>query len=101
VCPLVHHARFCSICQPFYTAAGDAALPSVYLAFACFMASAAMKWVRELSVNSAHVVGIHRVMAALVVIKSVWLAVSSFHWFVFAICCIAFPLFHSCINTSA
>jgi hypothetical protein len=48
------------------------------------MAAAAMKWVRELSLNAAHVVGIHRVMAALVVIKSVWLAASSFHWFVHA-----------------
>jgi hypothetical protein len=62
--------------------AGDAALPSVFLVFACFMAAAAVRWAREISRNAAHVVGIHRVMAALVVVKSVWLAVASFHWYV-------------------
>jgi hypothetical protein len=72
------------LCRSSHADAGDAALPSVYLSFACLMAAAAMKWIRELSLNSAHVVGIHRVMAALVVIKSVWLAVSSFHWLVSA-----------------
>lgn len=63
-----------------HTHAGDAALPTVYLVFAAFMASAAVQWARELSRNAAHVVGIHRVMGALVVIKSLWLAVASVHW---------------------
>jgi hypothetical protein len=44
------------------------------------MASAAVQWARELSRNAAHVVGIHRVMGALVVVKSVWLALASVHW---------------------
>jgi hypothetical protein len=66
--------------------AGDAALPSVFLVFACFMAAAAVRWAREMSRNAAHVVGIHRVMAALVVVKSLWLAVASFHW------CVPTPL---------
>jgi hypothetical protein len=60
--------------------AGDAALPSVFLVFACCMAAAAVRWAREMSRNAAHVVGIHRVMAALIVVKSLWLAVASFHW---------------------
>lgn len=72
-------AAACSL-RSFHTPAGDAALPSVYLVFACLMASAAVQWARELSRNAAHVVGIHRVMGALVVVKSVWLALASVHW---------------------
>jgi hypothetical protein len=79
VCALA--ASVCHQCSRTHAGAGDAALPSVFFAFACFMAFAAALWARELSRNSAHVVGIHRVMGALVTIKSVWLAVSSFHWY--------------------
>jgi hypothetical protein len=69
----------CSL-PSLHTSTGDAALPSVYLVFACLMASAAVQWARELSRNAAHVVGIHRVMGALVVVKSAWLALASVHW---------------------